>query len=111
MVHFEKLSFCSGGNLWGCYVVDVSICAGGRVFLFSWERLGKGLLENIVSGKAVPEVSDMKYKSELKHGFTDRGCLHCGILKLYTVSRKKEPTYLGIYNFSSKWDFQDFENA
>ena len=25
------------------YVVDVSRSAGGRVFLFSWERLGRGL--------------------------------------------------------------------
>ena len=33
---------------YGFYVVDVSRSAGGRVFLFSWERL------TIVSSKAVP---------------------------------------------------------
>ena len=35
----------------------------------------------------------MKYRSEFKHGFTNRGCLHCAIiLKPYTVFRKREPT-------------------
>ena len=33
----------------GCYVVDVSRSAEGRVFLFSCERLGRGLQESIVS--------------------------------------------------------------
>ena len=33
----------------GCYVVDVSRSAEGRVFLFSCERLGRGLQENIIS--------------------------------------------------------------
>ena len=40
--------------------------AGGMVFLFSWERLGGGLLETIVFSKAVPEVLNMKYRSEFK---------------------------------------------
>ena len=33
----------------GCYVVDVSRSAEGRVFLFSCERLGRDLWETIVS--------------------------------------------------------------
>ena len=54
--------------------------AGRRVFLFSCDKLGTGLYENTVSSKAVPEVLDMKYRSEFKHGFTDRGYLHCATL-------------------------------
>ena len=37
--------------------------------------LGRDLQETIVSGKAVPEVLNMKYRLEFKHGFTNRGCL------------------------------------
>ena len=51
------------------------------LFLFSWERLGKGFWETIISSKAMPEILNMKYKSEFKHGFTNRCCLHCAILK------------------------------
>ena len=29
----------------------------------------------------MPEVLDMKYRSEFKHGFTNRRCLHCAIQK------------------------------
>ena len=54
---------------------------GERVFLFSWERLGWSLWETFVSRKAVPEVLDVKYRSEVKHGYTNRGYLHCVILK------------------------------
>ena len=36
-------------HLLGCYVVDVSRSAEARVFLFSCERLGRVLLETIVS--------------------------------------------------------------
>ena len=43
----------------------------GRVSLFCCERQGRGLLETIISSKAVPEVFDVRYKSELKHGFTN----------------------------------------
>ena len=45
------------------------------------KRLERGLQETIISVKAVPMVLDMKYRSEFKHGFTNRGCLHCAILK------------------------------
>ena len=68
----------------------MSRSAGRRFFLFSWERLGRGLLETIVSSKDVPEVLDMKYKSKFKHGFTNRGCLHCAILK-------------ALHGFQGKW--------
>ena len=49
--------------------------------LFSWEILQRGLQETVVSSKAVPKVWNMTYISEFKHGFTNRGCLHCAILK------------------------------
>ena len=42
----------------------------------------------------------MECRSEFKHGFTNRGCLYCAILKVYTVSTKKESTSPGISNFS-----------
>ena len=86
----------------------MSRSAGRRVFLFSWERLGRG------SSKAAPEVLDMKYRSEFKHGFTNRDCLQCAILKALHCFQKKEPTILGICNFPSKCskgDFQDFQNV
>ena len=54
---------------------------GGRASLFSWERLRGGLKENIASCIAVPEVLNMKCRSEVKHGFTNRGCLDGTILK------------------------------
>ena len=73
-----------------------------RVFLLSWERMGSGLLEIIVSSKAVPKVLYMKYRSEIKHGFTNRCCLRCAFLKVLMVFRKKEPTSQRIYNFSFK---------
>ena len=53
----------------------------GKEFLFSWERLGTGSWETIVSSKALPEILDVKYTLECKHGFTNRGCLHYAILK------------------------------
>ena len=31
--------------------------------------------------KAVPEIFYVKYRSESKYGLTNRGCLHCAILK------------------------------
>ena len=46
------------------------------------------LLGTIVSSKAVPEVLDMKYRSEFKYGVTNHGCLHCATLKaLYGKKR------------------------
>ena len=52
-----------------------------RGFLFSWERLGMGFWETNISSKAIPKMLNMKYKSEFKHGFTNRRCLQCAILK------------------------------
>ena len=49
---------------------------------------GKGFVENY--SKAVPEVLGMKYRSEFKHGFTNRACLHCAVLKaLYEFQKKR----------------------
>ena len=75
---------------------------GERVFLFSWERLGWSLWETFVSRKAVPEVLDVKYRSEVKHGYTNRGYLHCVILNLYIVLRKIEPIRQEICKFYFK---------
>ena len=47
--------------------------AEGMIFLFSCGILGKSLYETIVSSKAVPEVLDMKYRSEFKHGLSSIG--------------------------------------
>ena len=33
----------------------------------------------------------MKYKSEFKHGFTNRDCLHCAILKALHGFKEKSP--------------------
>ena len=49
----------------------MSRSAARRVFLFSWEILAWGLWETVVSSKVAPQVLDMKYKSEFKHGFTN----------------------------------------
>ena len=64
-------------------IVDVSRGTGGRVFPFFSETLGGGQQEPIFSSKAVPEDLIMKFRSKLNHGFTNRGCLHCAILKTY----------------------------
>ena len=33
----------------------------------------------------------MKYRSEFKHGFTNRDCLHCAILKALHGFKEKSP--------------------
>ena len=43
----------------------------------------------------------MKYRSELKHGFTNCDCLHCAILKALH-GFQEEPKGQGICNFSFK---------
>ena len=53
-----------------------------RVFPFSWGKLGRGLSETIFSTKTLPGILDMKYRSEFKHGFMNRRCLHSAILKV-----------------------------
>ena len=58
----------------------MSKSAGGKV-----ERLGRGLQETTVSSKAVPEVLDMKYRSEFKHGFTNPETVarRCSVKKVF----------------------------
>ena len=51
---------------------------------------------------AVSEILHMKYRSEFKHDFINRGCLYCAILKVLHDFRKKEPKSQGICNFSFK---------
>ena len=60
----------------------------GKGFCFPG-RPRRDLQEIIVSSKAVTEVLDMKYRSEFKHGFTNRGCLQCAILKALHGFQKK----------------------
>ena len=73
-------------------IANVSRAAGGRLFLFSWERLEGGQQETIVSSKVVPVDLNMKFISKFNDIFSNRGCLHCGVLKLYTILREKEST-------------------
>ena len=44
----------------------------------------------------------MKYKSEFKHGFTNRGCLHCANLKPLHGFKEKRPKVKGYAIFPSK---------
>ena len=44
----------------------------------------------------------MKYKSEFKHGFTNRACLHCAILKPLHGFKEKRPKVKGYAIFPSK---------
>ena len=48
----------------------------GRILLFHWERLVGGLWETTIS-----ENLNMKFRSNFNHGFANRGCLHCAVLK------------------------------
>ena len=43
---------------------------------FSCERLGRELVEPIVSSKAVPKDLKIKSRSKFNHGFTNCGSLH-----------------------------------
>ena len=61
------------------------------------------------------EVLNMKCRSEFKLGFTNRGCLHCAILKaLHEFKKNRAHKPKGMQFFLEKclkWDFQDFENT
>ena len=55
----------------------------------------------------------MTYRSKFKHGFTNRGCLHCTNLKALHNCHEKTAQVKGYVIFPSKfpkWDFQDFQN-
>ena len=81
---FDLLSFSSKLRKRYTYT-DESRSAGGRIFLFSCERLGRGLQETVFSSKAVLDVLDMKYKSEFKHGFTNPEVVarRCSVKKVF----------------------------
>ena len=55
----------------------------GRVFLFSWERLGEDQWEPTASSKAAPEYLNVEFRAKVNHGFTNRDCLHCAFVKAY----------------------------
>ena len=62
---------------------------GEGIFCFPWTNW-ESLKETIASSKPIPEVLDMKYRLEFKHGFTDRGCLQSAILKIsYDIQEKR----------------------
>ena len=61
-------------------VADVSRDDRGRIFL---GKIREGVSGNLVSSKAVAKDLKMKFRSKFNHGFTNRGCLHCAILKAY----------------------------
>ena len=61
----------------------------GEGFLVFPGGLGGGLQKTIVSNKAVPEVLNVKFRRKFKNGFTNRGCLHCAILKALHGFKKK----------------------
>ena len=58
-----------------------------------------GLYETIVSSKDVPGVLHMKFRSEFRDGFTNRGCFHSAALKALTRFQEKRAR---ICNFSFK---------
>ena len=75
-------------------IADVSISFGGKVFQFSWAELGGGLVGNYLN---------IKFRSKFNHGFTNRDCLHCAILKaLYGFKEKMSPQGKRYVIFSSK---------
>ena len=49
-----------------------------------------GLYETIVSSKVVPGVLHMKFRSEFRDGFTNRGCFHSAALKALTRFQEKK---------------------
>ena len=40
----------------------------------------------------------MKFRSKLNHGFTNRGCLHCAILKAYNTAQKMKLSIKDLFN-------------
>ena len=67
---------------------------------------GGGQQEPVASDKAVLKDLKMKFRSKFNHGFTNRGCLHCAILK----AQKARDMQFFLHNVQHK-DFQDFENV
>ena len=45
----------------------------------------------------------IKFRSKYNHGFTNRGCVHCAILKALYGFKEKETTRQKIRNFSFKF--------
>ena len=82
-------------------LISLEVVLGEGFFCFpvrNWEGVWEG-----VFSKAVPEVLDMKYRSKFKHGFTNRGNLHCAILKaLHGFQEKRAHRSRDIQFFFSK---------
>ena len=57
-----------------------------------------GQQETFASSKAVLEDLNMKFRSKLNHGFTNRGCLHCAILKAYNTAQKMKLSIKDLFN-------------
>ena len=74
----------------------------GKGFSCFLEETGRELVGNIISRKAVPKDLNMKFRLIFNHGFTNRGCLHCTILKALYGFKKKEPARQEAGNISFK---------
>ena len=65
--------------------VDASRDADGDIPAFlretGRELVGIYCLLFLLTIVSVPEDLNMKFKSKFNHGFINRGCLYCGILK------------------------------
>ena len=95
----------------GCYVVDVSRSAQGRFFLFSCERLGRGLQETIVSSFLKFSTSSQNaefyiYRRHMEIGLSEviKFCTRKLIKRKYFMSPLKMINLFQdmILNFSQK---------
>ena len=63
----------------------------------------------------VPVDLDTKFISKFNHSFTNRGCLHCAILRVLYGYKEKRAHMARDMQFltskCSKCDFQNFENV
>ena len=69
----------------GCCYVQRRWGKGVPVFL---GEIGRGFVGNYCLYSSCT-VLNMKYRSEFKHGFTNRGCLHCAISKALDCCKEK----------------------
>ena len=68
-----------------------------------WKGVNRNL---IVCSKVATGDLNMKFRSKFNHGFINRNCLHCAILK--ACKGRDMQIFPSKY---SKWDFKDFENV
>ena len=103
----------------GCYVVDVSRKAEGRVFLFSFERLGRGLLGTVVSSFLIFSTSSQNVEFHIHRSHMEirlskviKFCARKLIKRTHFMSQLKMINLLRdmMPSFSSKYlKFQDLQ--